>query len=398
VGSEYQGLKSANDLTWCEVNIEALENNIRSIKRRLSDSTLIAPAVKSNAYGHGLLSTANAFLRGGADWLCVHTLEEALTLRRAGITCPIYLFGPILTQDLMRAASLRLHLVLYQESHLEALKQLAIHDAKNVSMLKLHLKIETGNHRQGISLERALSFTQTLKNSHALNLVGVTSHFANIEDTTNHSFAEQQFKRLLEASEAIEALWGQPLMQHIANSAATLLWPTRTLSLARVGLACYGLWPSQSVRDFTAHSLDPPLTPALSWRARIVQIKLVAKGLSVGYGCTYTTTRPTRLALVPVGYFEGYDRGLSNRGQVIILGSRAPIIGRICMNICMVDVTDLPQADEGDIVTLIGRDGQALITADQIAQWTDTINYEVISRIAAHLPRYEVNLAGEPIV
>lgn len=393
-----KGLISAsNDLTWCELDLHALENNIHTLKDRLPPTTLLAPAVKSNGYGHGLISSAHAFLKGGADWLCVHTLQEASALRKADIQCPIYLFGPTQPQDLKHAAALRLHIVLYQERHLKELIQLALHDPELVRELQLHLKIETGNHRQGISTEQALVFTRVLKNSACLNLVGVTSHFANIEDSTDHSFAKQQLNTLIEAAELIEQIWGQPLLKHIANSAATLLWPTQILDIARVGIASYGLWPSLDVRTLTASQLSSPLLPALSWRARIVQVKSVNSGLSIGYGCTYITQRPTRLAVIPVGYYEGYDRGLSNRGFMLILGQRAPILGRICMNICMVDVTDIPHAQVGDIATLLGSDLDDQITADELAQWTGTINYEVVARIAGHLPRYPITSAKELI-
>ncbi len=384
------------DLTWCEINAQALEDNIKALKGHLSPSTLIAPAVKSNAYGHGLLTAAHAFLRGGADWLCVHTLHEASLLRESGVNVPIYVFGPTQVEDLEEAAALALHLVLYQEEHLQRLGELAHTSPLLIRSLKLHLKIETGNHRQGISLSRAREFVKMISAHPPLNLIGVTSHFANIEDTTEHRFAELQLTRLREAARELEELAGRPLLCHIANSAASLLWPERALSLARIGIASYGLWPSPTVRSETASLLSPPLSPALSWRSRVAQVREVASGEPIGYGCTYTTTRPTRLAVIPVGYYEGYDRSLSNRGQVLIKGQRAPIRGRVCMNICMVDITDLPLICMGDRVTLIGRDGHEEISADEVAQWANTINYEVVARIAGHLPRYEVS-NSEPI-
>ena len=188
-----------------------------------------------------------------------------------------------------------------------------------------------------------------------------------------------------------EERWGGALLCHIANSAASLLWPERALSLARVGIASYGLWPSVEVKSQVMSQLTPALRPALSWRARIVQVKEVAAGEPIGYGCSYVTQRASRIAVIPVGYFEGYDRQLSNRGVTLIRGQRAPVRGRICMNICMVDVTEIEGVRRGDIVTLLGSDGGRTISADDLAGWSDTINYEVVSRIAGHIPRYAIS-------
>lgn len=379
-----------SDLTWCEVDCEALTDNIRALRAHLSPDTLVAPAIKSNGYGHGLLFAARAFIQGGADWLCVHTLQEAITLRESGIEHPLYLFGPTLPSDLEKAARLQLHLVLYQEEHLARLVELSKSAPDLMSRLKLHLKIETGNHRQGISLSEALSFVNVIKSHPPLQLVGVTSHFANIEDTTDHRFAELQLHRLRQAVTQLESEWGRSLLSHIANSAASLLWPARSLDLARVGIASYGLWPSPQVRAQVSSAMTPALRPALSWRAQVVQVKKVASGEPIGYGCTYVTTRPSVIAIIPVGYYEGYDRGLSDRAEVLIHGQRAPIRGRICMNICMADVTDHPLVRAGDRVTLLGRDGLEEISAEELADRSHTINYEIVARIAGHLPRYVV--------
>lgn len=375
-------------LTWCELDTHALAQNAEALRRHLPASCKLAPAVKSNGYGHGALASARAFIEGGADWLCVHTIDEAVNLRRGGITHPIYLFGPTLPERLDEVVALGLEVVIYQRAHVEALSALALAHPAKVAQVGLHLKVETGNHRQGIDEAEAIALTQLIKSEGKLRLAGVTSHFANIEDTSDHRFAERQLSRLHEISDSIESLWGAPLMRHIANSAATLLWPDRALSLARVGIASYGLWPSPEVRE----AIEPTLTlrPALNWRARIAQVKTVGEGEPIGYGCTYVTQRPTRLAIIPVGYYEGYDRGLSNRGEVLVRGLRAPIRGRVCMNMCMVDVTDIPGVERDEVVTLLGRDGDAEVTADEIAGWSNTIHYEVVTRIAGHIPRYPI--------
>ena len=377
--------------SWCEVNETALSENIRAIRASLDPMVKVAPAVKSNGYGHGLLQAAHAFVRGGASVLCVHTLGEAQALREGEIQTPIYLFGPLLPSQIDEAIHLELDLVVYSRDLIDTLYDLAQVKPDAVSRVGLHLKIETGNHRQGVSLAEAIELTQLIKERPPLRLVGVTSHFANIEDTRDHRFAEDQFKRLNEVATEVERYWGNPLARHIANSAATLLWPERTRHLARVGIASYGLWPSVQVREECAHLLQPSLRPALSWRARIAQVKHVREGSPIGYGCTYITTRPTQIAVLPVGYFEGYDRRLSNRGHVLIHGQCAPIRGRICMNMCMVDVTEIEGVRRGDLATLLGKDGEAEVSADLIASWCESISYEVISRIAAHIPRYSIS-------
>ena len=332
---------SSRLLTWCEIDRAALLGNTRALRRHLPPETLLAPAVKSNAYGHGLLESARAFLEGGADWLCVHTIAEAKLLRDAGVTAPLYLFGPTLNEELEVALALRLDLVIYDKGQVEALRLIPYDQTSGGSPLRLHIKIETGNQRQGVEVDEALSLTDMIRETRCATLIGVTSHFANIEDTSDHSFARHQLQRPTEAHTRVEARWGAPLLCHMANSAASLLWPERALSLARVGISSYGLWPSEAVKSHAQLQLTPALRPALSWRARVAQVKDVEAGASIGYGCTYVTTRHSRIAVLPVGYFEGYDRQLSNRGAVLIRGALAPIRGRICMNICMVDVTDI---------------------------------------------------------
>lgn len=376
--------------TWCEIDRAALSDNARALKRHLPPEALLAPAVKSNAYGHGLLESARALIAGGADWLCVHTTSEARALRESNISTPIYVFGPTLDHALLELMELRVDVVLYDRAQVEALIAIAEAQPDLAKRLGVHLKIETGNHRQGVGVDEALALVEMMRSDSGVSqirLVGITSHFANIEDTRDHSFARLQLSRIRQAHTLIEARWGKPLMCHMANSAASLLWPEHVTSLARVGIASYGLWPSEEVRERVSPHLKPALRPALSWRARIAQVKEVAEGQPIGYGCTYVTTRPSRIAILPVGYYEGYDRGLSNRGAVLIKGELAPIRGRICMNMCMVDVTELSEVSRGDIATLIGSDGEREVSADDLARWSDTINYEVVSRIAAHVPR-----------
>ena len=369
-------------LVWCEVDAHALAENIRAFRRLIGPDTLLTVPIKANAYGHGLIPAARAFVAGGADWLCVHALEEAEAVRAAGITAPLYILGPVALSRLAEAAALDARLVVYNVETIE-------HLARAGRSARLHLKVETGNHRQGLGLPDARALAARIKATPGLTLEGVASHYANIEDTTDHRYAEGQIERFNAIVAALRADGHAIPVRHMANSAATILWPERAFELARVGIAAYGLWPSPETR-VAAQMLgrgDLKLRPALTWKTRVAQVRDLPAGAAIGYGCTVMTRRPTRMAVLPVGYADGYDRGLSNLAHVLIGGRIAPILGRVCMNIIMVDVTDGPAPALEDEVVLLGRQGDAEITAEQLAGWAGTINYEVVARISTHLPR-----------
>ncbi|MGC6416900.1 MAG: alanine racemase [Bradymonadia bacterium] len=368
---------------WCDIDQRALCDNARLFRRLVGDHVILAMTVKANGYGHGLLESAAAFLEGGADWLSVHSIEDAEALRAAGIEVPIYIMGPIELAALARADGLDLRMVVYNEETVERLIELEV-DAR------LHIKIETGNHRQGISADEALRLAVRISSGHAgLKLEGICSHFANIEDTTDHRYARKQLSIFQDAVERLASNGHRIPIRHLSNSAATLLWPDQQLDLVRVGISGYGLWPSKETQ--IAASLagrgDLSLTPAMHWKTRIAQIKIVPAGEFIGYGCTFMTSHISKIAILPVGYHDGLDRGLSNLGHVLCRGQRAPIRGRVCMNMTMVDVTDIAEVALEDEVVLLGQQGDEVITAEQHASWSGSINYEVVSRIASHLPR-----------
>ncbi len=373
-------------LTWCDISVSALRDNIQALREHLGPQVLLAPAVKGNAYGHGLVLSARTMLDAGANWLCVNALYEAATLREAGITCPLYLVGYIARQDLPQALALGCDLVLYNSETLDAL----IEETQRSNLrARVHLKLETGNNRQGLLEPEALTMARRCHAATHIELVGLSSHYANVEDTTDHSYALEQLARFTRFAQSLEDEGIHVPMHHMSNSAAAILWPERAMQMARVGIAAYGMWPSSETLVATLLAGKKPLTlrPALAWRCRIAQIKTVAAGEFIGYGCTYRTTHPTRLAILPVGYYDGYDRKLSNQAHVLIGGMRAPVRGRVCMNITMVDVTDIPEASLEQEVTLLGRDGDEEITAETLAGWAQTINYEITTRINDRIPR-----------
>jgi alanine racemase len=382
-----------DQLSWVEISRDALSHNIKALKSRTGQGVILCPCVKANAYGHGLVETSRIFLESGADWLAVNALYEAETLRQAGIDAPIYIMGHTLLKDLARAWKLDCRIVVYDDETLDALAELS---GRFEKPLRLHVKVETGNNRQGVQVENLVDYARRISEIDGLVLEGIATHFANIEDTTNHEYAFKQVERFKEAGEllreaGIGALEGGKFMMHCANSAATILYPETHFDMVRVGIAAYGMWPSSETRVSyqNLHKNGFELRPAFTWKSVVAQIKEVPADSAIGYGCTYKTTRNTRMAIVPVGYYDGYDRGLSNSSYVFIRGHRAKLLGRVCMNIIMVDVTDIPDLEIEDEVVLMGgsSDGSDKISAEQFAEWIGTINYEVTTRVNDRIPR-----------
>jgi alanine racemase len=372
-------------LNWVEIDASAIENNVREFRRRLGDGILLGAVVKSNGYGHGMREVATASLRAGADWLCVNNVEEGVALRREGHDAPILVMGYVPLEAQEAVVEYRLQPVVY---NLETLDRLGAEAERRATVASVHLKVETGTNRQGVPEPLVPSFVQRIAGSGSLRLAGVSTHFANIEDTTDHRFAEEQLAAFARISGFVRETEGGAI-RHAACSAAVLLFNRTHFDLARIGISLYGVWPSRetyvSCLERGKPSLD--LKPVLSWKSRIAQIKDVPEGGYVGYGCTWRATRPTRIAVLPIGYYEGYDRGLSGVAHVLVRGRRAPVRGRVCMNMTMVDVTDIPAASLEDEVVLLGAQGDERVSAEQLAQWCGTIPYEILSRIHPTLPR-----------
>ena len=377
--------------SWCDVDVAALRHNVALFRAHLAPGSLLGVVVKSNAYGHGVEIASQAFVDAGVDWLIVNDVDEALALRTLQPDVGIYICGPVPTwraADVLRADA---RVVVHSAEFVEALADAA--DACG-QIARLHIKLETGNQRQGLDTPEALVLARDIVDHPSLEFEGLTTHFADIEDTTDHGFARQQLERFDAAWRQLDASGTRPAMGHAANSAAAILWPESHRGLVRVGLAAYGLWPSKEtyITALESHargeaSMVPELLPALSWRCRVAAVKQVPSGAYIGYGRTYRTTHPSTIAVLPVGYHEGYDRRLSNLGHVLIRGRRAPVRGRVCMNMLMVDVTHIEGVNLGDEVTLLGRCEAEHVSAEMLADWMGTINYEVVCRIHPGQPR-----------
>jgi len=373
-------------LSWCEISFRALENNIREFERIVGSLGKIAPVVKANAYGHGLELCARVFEEIGIRNLCVNELSEAIKLRSLGVESRIFVLGYIPPCDAEEAVETCCIPVVYD---LEVLTALDEASRKRGKTLEVILKLETGTNRQGLRIEEAKAFFGKAKALKHIEIAGLSTHFADIEDTTDHSFARMQLRRFKDAVQTLLDAGLSLKIRTVANSAATILWNETHMDLVRPGIAVYGMWPSTETFVTAALTMRHKirLEPALTWKTVVAQVKEVPAGEFIGYGREYRTTHDSRIAVLPVGYYDGYDRGLSNLGYVLIHGKRAPVRGRVCMNMIMVDVTDISGVKPMDEVVLLGRQGTDEVSAEALARWAKTINYEITTRIAEHIPR-----------
>ncbi|HEY5096371.1 MAG TPA: alanine racemase [Candidatus Eremiobacteraceae bacterium] len=352
---------------WLEISAAALTANARAIGRLTAPAQLCA-VVKSNAYGHGLVPASQAIAAAGVPGLGfgVFRAAEGLAMRAAGISEPILVLGPVDEPDVAELVAAEIELGLTDEGDVES------YGRRHATV---HLKVETGTSRFGVAPLRALIAADRLRELGA-TVVGIYSHLADSEEL-DASFAREQLARLMESSNIVG---GRPI-RHIAASAAALMWPEFRLEMVRCGIAMYGAWPSESVRERMAE-ITPTfaLQPALRFFAPIVHMMDVASGDTVGYGCEYRTARESRIAVLPVGYADGLPRAAGQESFSVMLGAlRAPIVGRICMNACMIDVTECkPQPVRGDV---------AEFDIDELAKAADTINYEVLARLSPELER-----------
>ncbi|MBU0983285.1 MAG: alanine racemase [candidate division Zixibacteria bacterium] len=380
-------MDTKNLLNWIELSPAALDKNLDSLSRLAAGRT-IAVAVKSNAYGHGLAPMIDLLdRRPDVEYVSVHSLDEAIQCRKYGWSRRILLLGPAPLTDLEAIPEFDLEPVVFTSQALTRLGKLA---AKSDRPIRTHVKLETGTHRQGITAKELEQFAAIYKKYPRLGKpYGVSMHFANIEDTTNHAYAQGQLDVFNTLIKRMAALGIKPTIRHTACSAALILFEKTRFEMVRPGIAVYGHWPSKET--YLSYRLgggvNDIFSPVLSWHTRVTQIKKVPRDSFVGYGCTYRTTAPTRLAVLPVGYADGYDRSLSSLAYVLIKGQRAPVRGRVCMNLMMVDITDIPGVRLEEPVTLIGRQGEESLSAEQVAAWAGTISYEILARLSPDISR-----------
>lgn len=366
--------------TWAEISLPNLIHNYRTIKRYLQGQAQLMAVVKANAYGHGAVVCAQALEREAqADWFGVALIEEGIELRGAGITRPILCLGgcwhgqaeAVIANDLMPAV--------YRFEQAEELNAQA-QQAKRV--VNYHLKVDTGMGRLGVGLSDLPMLVQALKQFSSLKLEGLMTHFAEAE-SLDQGFTDEQAKCFEEALAVVRAAGFEPTWKHLCNSAGIHSHSNSWGNLARAGAAMYGF-----TRDVIAPVPAPfAVKPVMSLHSRIVHLKSVPAGISLGYGRTFTTARESRIATIPFGYADGLHRAHSNNGRMIVRGQGAPIVGRVSMDLTMLDVTDVADAALGDEVILLGEQGGLRIAAEDLAEQISTISYEIACHISARVPR-----------
>jgi alanine racemase len=361
-----------------EVSLGAIAQNYDAIRAHVGTASVM-PVVKANAYGHGIVEVARHLMNHGAPCLGVALLEEAIVLRQAGITLPILVFGGVATRQIPQFIA---HDLMMAASSIDKLRQIDEAAAAVKTKASVHLKIDTGMERIGVHWYNAEKLQEASLSFTNVEVAGIYSHFAN-SDAADLVSAKEQLARFLEVLEFYPKRGLQPPQRHIANSGGILQLPESHLDLVRPGIMLYGVYPSKEV----PHTVT--LQSALSWKSQVVYFKVVQSGSSVSYGGTWQSDHPVRVVTVPVGYGDGYFRALSNRGQVLIRGQRHPIAGRVCMDQFMVNL-EWGTAYNGDVVTIIGSDGNETISAQDVADWAGTIPYEVLTNINSRVPRVYV--------
>ncbi|WCK54991.1 alanine racemase [Aneurinibacillus sp. Ricciae_BoGa-3] len=364
---------------WAEIDLDAIGENLRIFRRHIGEHVKIMAVVKADGYGHGAYEVASKALEQGAAYLGVALLDEALELRARGIDAPILILSSIPERAIKVAVENNISMTVYRKDSLNSIVQVA--NSLN-RKARLHIKLDTGMGRIGIRDEEELvELYEIVKAAPCIEVDGLFTHFATAdeEDTSYFRVQQERFNAFLNRIDQLK--WHIPLI-HCNNSAAAMFYPQESRHMIRLGISLYGQYPSPYTK-----STGMRLSPAFSWKANVTHVKCIKAGESVSYGAVFTAEKETVVATVPVGYADGYNRLLSNRGEVLIKGTRAKVIGRVCMDQFMIDVTEVPGVEPGDEVVLIGKQGDSMISVDEMADWLSTINYEVTCMVSKRIPR-----------
>jgi len=364
-------------LTWAEVDLDALAFNVGQLRRWVGPRSELIAIVKANAYGHGAVPISRVALEAGATRLGVGRTDEGVQLRRAGIEAPILLICYTLPAEAATVVRWRLTTTVNTWQQAQAFSAAAV--AAGWEM-PVHIKVDTGMGRFGLLPEEVVGFARAVAQLPGLRLEGFYTHFA-MADSHDQDFSRRQYALYAEMLQSLTEAGVRFPLHHIGNSAGALNLPDLALDAVRCGIAMYGLAPNPRV------PLPVELRPVMSLKTRVARVRTMPAGSNISYGGLYTTTQPTPMALVGVGYGDGVHRLLTNRGAVLIRGHRAPIAGRVCMDEFVVDISGIDGVREDDEVVIFGRQGEAQITADEVAAWAETISYEVTTAIQARVPR-----------
>ncbi|PIR67091.1 MAG: alanine racemase [Parcubacteria group bacterium CG10_big_fil_rev_8_21_14_0_10_36_14] len=378
--------------TWIEISKKNILHNIKALKSLLKSppdplsqrgrKPLFMAVLKSNAYGHGLREMNTICIQSKlVDWCGVDSFDEAMFLRKQKNRMPILVLGYVPFDRIGECIKNNVSIVAYNNELLKYLeKDSGKYNAnfKN-KKLKIHIKVETGTSRQGIANEELINFVKKANKNKNIFIEGIYTHYANIEDTTDPSYAMEQLKKFHKNIKSIESLGIHIPIKHSACSAAIINYPETHFDMVRAGISLYGHWSSHEAEAIAKQkNVNLTLKPALTWKTRIAQIKNLSAKTPVSYGLTERVKRNSRIGIIPIGYWDGYDRGLSSIGETLVSGKRAKVLGRVCMNMTIIDITDTPpKVKLFDEVILLGNE----ITAEELAKKIDTINYEVMTRI-----------------
>lgn len=387
-----------NQRAWVEVNLAQLKENLRNLAE-LTKPAQVCAVVKSEAYGHGMVPVAMALQDEDIWGVAVVTPAEGVKLREAGFQKPILVVGASFPEEMEEAIRRRVTLAVYD---VEQAREVSAAAERCGETAIVHLKVDSGLSRLAVTTDEASSYFREIRSLPGLDIEGVYSHLADAEGL-DQTYTLRQYRNFKTCLETLKEEGFEPKLRHIGASAAAMLLEHSRLDLVRVGISLYGYWPSPETKilhygasndlakrlqdgflDRETAFIKPLFKPILTYKCAVIQTKWLPLGVKVGYGCTYETQRKTRIAVLPVGYAEGYDRHLSNCGEVLVRGRRARVLGRICMNLTVVDITDIPDVERGDEVVLWGGD----LPVEEVAGKIGTINYEVVTRIPVTIPRY----------
>ncbi|MDX1776657.1 MAG: alanine racemase [Desulfobulbales bacterium] len=367
--------KAAFSFNRVEIDIEALQENFASIQQTAGQQVKVMAVVKSDAYGHGLVEASQALYRAGCRIFGVAEVGEGIALRNAGLQGEIVVLLGAAAESYKAIISRKLTPVVYDVDFITGLSNEAV---KSDTEVGVHLKVDVGMGRLGVLPAEAETYAALIRRLPGISLAGLLSHLPAADDTTAAEKTRAQIADFRKIAANLRPKDMETVSAHIANSAAFIYFPESCLDMIRPGISLYGCYPDADPGRAMNSAPKLQLKPVMSFKTEIIQVKELDAGKGISYGHTFVTRRKSRIAVLPVGYADGYVRKLSNRAEVLIGGNRAPVCGRVCMNATMVDVTDLPPVHRGDEVVLLGRQGEAEITADEIARWLETISYEVL--------------------
>ncbi len=363
--------------TWVEIDRGAIKQNYRTFRKLLTPQTKLMAVVKSNAYGHELAGFSKETDKLGVDFFGVDSITEGMALRREGITKPILVLGYTMPENFKAASENKISITVSSFDGMSALKE-------NKYPLKIHIKIDSGMHRQGFYPDDAEKVVSTLKKLPHVAVEGIFTHFANAKDPSSPDDTNKQAAEFKKATDVFEKA-GLRFLKHASATAGTILFPRYHFDVVRVGIGMYGLWPAMEVKE--AFDKKMKLHPVLSWKTVVAETKVVPKGEGIGYNFTEIFKKDTKIVVCPIGYWHGFPRALSSVGQVLVNEERARVLGRVSMDMITIDISGIKNVKAGDEVVLIGKSGKQEITADEFADYAGTSCYEIVTRINPKIQR-----------